>query len=174
MKNIYGINIFILIIILLLGGCSGDEAISTDRSGEKASTTEQVLLNSQINLSQDGRTTAVIEADYIEKRFGAKNTYAKVITAHFYDSTGVETSWLVADSGEVAEQNNQLEVWGNVHVTTKDSITLDTESLKWDQLKNRVITEDFVEIHTKTDIIRGYGFESDRTLNHHRSIAAGI
>jgi len=164
MKNIYGINIFILIIILLLCGCSGDEAISTDRSGEKASTTEQVLLNSQINLSQDGRTTAVIEADYIEKRFGAKNTYAKVITAHFYDSTGVETSWLVADSGEVAEQNNQLEVWGNVHVTTKDSITLDTESLKWDQSKNRVITEDYVEIHTKTNIIRGYGFESDRTL----------
>jgi len=164
MAKVTAIKIIFLAITIFIWGCSDNEGISTEKSKDKSAVTEQVLLDSRINLSQEGRTTAIIEADYIEKRFGEQDTYAKNIAAHFYDSTGAETSWLVADSGQVAEQNNRLEVWGNVHVTTRDSIKLDTESLKWDQSKNRVVTEDYVEIHTKTDIVRGYGFESDRTL----------
>jgi LPS export ABC transporter protein LptC len=70
----------------------------------------------------------------------------------------------VADSGEVGELSNQLDVWGNVEVNTRDSVKLHTESLKWDQKINKVVTEDYVEIHREGTIVRGYGFVSERTL----------
>jgi LPS export ABC transporter protein LptC len=164
MYTLAKILISILLIAILAISCSKNEPKVTEKVDKDAITTEQVLHDSRINLSQGGRTTAVIDAKYIEKRFGAKKTIAKDIIAHFYDSTGMETSWLVADSGEVGELSNQLDVWGNVEVNTRDSVKLHTESLKWDQKINKVVTEDYVEIHREGTIVRGYGFVSERTL----------
>ena len=171
MKAIYLFNmkklIYILLtLIILAAGCSREKSSPSTADSAKAATTEQVLHDSQITLYQDGRTTAVIEAKYIEKRFGQQNTMARDIIAHFYDSTGTMTSWLVADSGEVEENSNRMTVWGNIEATSKDSVKLYTESLNWDQKINKVVTEDYVEIHREDVIMRGYGMETDRTLKN--------
>jgi LPS export ABC transporter protein LptC len=158
----------ILVALVILVSCSGDEPKATDQKEKPAPATEQVLVDSKINLLEEGRTTAVIDAKYIEKRFGDKNTMAKGITAYFYDSTGNITSWLVADSAEVNERDNQLEVFGNVEVTSADSVKLYTESLSWDQSTNNVVTDDYVEIHRQDNmVVRGYGLVTDRTLKEY-------
>lgn len=157
-----------LVALVILAACSNEDDRAIDQKEKPAPATEQVLVDSKINLLEDGHTTAVIDAKYIEKRFGEKNTIAKGITAYFYDSTGNITSWLVADSGEVNERNNKLEVFGNVEVTSADSVKLYTESLSWDQSTNSVVTDDYVEIHRKDDmIVRGYGLVTDRSLKEY-------
>lgn len=156
----------ILTLIILVAGCSQEKSSPSTSDSAKSATTEQVLHDSQITLYQDGRTTAVIEAKYIEKRFGQQNTMARNIVAHFYDSSGALTSWLVADSGEVEENSNRMKVWGNVEATSRDSVRLFTESLNWDQKINKVVTEDYVEIHRQDAIMRGYGMETDRNLKN--------
>jgi LPS export ABC transporter protein LptC len=166
MKIIFKILIPILTASLLVLSCSGDKPKSTDQT-KKAPTTEQVLVDSKITLLEEGLTTAVIDAKYIEKRFGEKNTMAREITAYFYDSTGAMTSWLVADSGFVNEDENMLNVFGNVEVTSRDSVRLYTETLSWNQSMNSVVTEDYVEIHRGEDIIRGYGLVTDRNLKEY-------
>jgi LPS export ABC transporter protein LptC len=163
MKLIFKILTPILMASLLILSCSGDKPRSTDQT-KKAPTTEQVLVDSRITLLEEGLTTAVIDAKYIEKRFGEKNTMAREITAYFYDSTGAMTSWLVADSGFVNEDENMLNVFGNVEVTSKDSVKLYTESLSWNQSMNSVVTDDYVEIHRGEGIYRGYGLVTDRNL----------
>jgi len=152
--------------IFLILGCSQDKPVPSTSDSSKTAATEQVLHDSQITLYQDGRTTAVIEAKYIEKRFGQQKTIAREIIAHFYDSSGTLTSWLVADSGEVEENSNRMTVWGNIEATSKDSVKLYTESLNWDQKINRVVTEDYVEIHRQKSIMRGFGMETDRNLKN--------
>jgi len=168
MRTILKITSLSLIVLILFVSCSNDEPGATGQKDKSASTTEQVLMDSQINLLEDGRTTAVIDAKYIEKRFGEKNTIARGITAYFYDSTGNITSWLVADSGEVNERSNQLEVFGNVVVTSADSVKLYTQSLSWDQSTNSVVTDDYVEIHRRDDMtVQGYGRVTDRSLKEY-------
>ena len=162
MKQIKYFALTSLLIVCL--ACAGEDSSSSETGDSKNTSTEQVLHDSRIYLTRDGRTTAIIDAALIEKHFGHKETIARGITAHFYDSTGHETSWLTADSGEVIEENNRMTVWGDVEVTSDDGVKLYTEALKWDQDKNRVVNNVYNEIHRGDDILRGYGLETDRNL----------
>lgn len=167
MKIELKISFLIVASIFLLAACTGDKPKSADQATKEAPGTEQVLMDSKITLLEEGLTTAVIDAKYIEKRFGEKNTMARDITAYFYDSTGTMTSWLVADSGFVNEDENVLNVFGDVEVTSKDSVKLYTQTLSWNQSMNSVVTDDYVEIHRGEDIIRGYGLVTDRNLKEY-------
>lgn len=158
------LNISAAIALISLWGCTGEDSSSSETEDSKVASTEQVLHDSRIYLTRDGRTTAIIDAVLIEKHFGQKETIARDITAHFYDSSGHKTSWLTADSGEVIEENNQMTVWGDVEVTSDDGVKLFTETLKWDQDRNRVVNNVYNEIHRGDDILRGYGLETDRNL----------
>jgi len=167
MKMTWKISAFIILAPLIVISCSGDKPKSADQATREAPGTEQVLVDSRITLLEDGLTTAVIDAKYIERHFGEKNTMAREITAYFYDSTGAMTSWLTADSGFVNENQNVLNVFGDVEVTSKDSVKLYTQTLSWNQSMNSVVTDDYVEIHRGEDIIRGYGLVTDRNLKEY-------
>ncbi len=165
--NIFAALILLIISFFIVNACSGDQPATSDKADKKQALKEQVLMDSQIKLSEKGRTAAVIDAKYIEKRFGQETTNAREIYATFYDSAGHVTSWLTADSGIVNQDKNQINVYGDVVVTSKDSVRLYTDSLSWDQKLNSVVTDDYVEIHRGKNILRGYGLITDRSLTEY-------
>jgi len=59
-----------------------------------------------------------------------------------------------------------VEALGNVVVTTEEGIKLETASLRWDPQKRKIVTDDFVKITKKKDVITGYGLEADEELKH--------
>jgi len=166
-KNIFALSALLLSLLLLAVSCSDDQPATSDSTDTEQALKEQVLMDSQIKMSEQGRTAAVIDARYIEKRFGQETTNAREINATFYDSTGHLTSWLTADSGIVNQNKNQINVYGDVVVTSKDSVRLYTDSLSWDQKLNSVVTDDYVEIHRGKNILRGYGLITDRSLTEY-------
>ncbi len=129
-------------------------------------TPDQILENSTIILTVGGIKSTVIKASTLVKYEKKDLTLARVIQADFFDKEGKHTSVLTADSGFIHEQRQDMEVLGRVLVITDDGLRLETTSLRWDPKINKVVTDDFVKITKKNDIITGYGLESDAELRN--------
>jgi len=66
------------------------------------------------------------------------------------------------------EATRNLYAIGNV-VATNDSagIVLRTEELMWKNQEERIVSDKFVKITSPTEVIEGFGFESDRNLKNY-------
>lgn len=156
-------EILILSSLLLLS-CSIEEPKPPQASPQE--TPDQILENSTIVLTVGGIKSTVIKANYLIKYEKKDVTLAKVIQADFFDKEGKHTSLLTADSGFIHEQRQDMEVLGNVVVVTDDGLRLETTSLRWDPKINKIVTDAFVKITKKNDIITGYGLETDSELKN--------
>ena len=127
---------------------------------------DQVMENTTITFTEQGIKSAVIYAKHLAvyERLDLKK--ARGVRVDFYDQEGNHTSVLVADSGLIQEKRQNLEALGNVVVTTEEGIKLETSSLRWDPQKRKIVTDDFVKITKKKDVVTGYGLEADEALKH--------
>ena len=163
-------RMFILAIVLLVLGCSDR---TQERSGQPEDISEsnlpdQILINSDILLSNSGVKEVLVHSAHLEKYISIDSTVMVEITATFYDSLGVVSSTLISDSGIVREKTRHLKAWGDVVVTSNDGIKLEADSLNWDQRRNRITTESFVRITQKGNVQTGNGLESDSRLTNFR------
>jgi len=159
----------LLCMIALAFACT--EKIPESNSEEVASNQiipDQILYESDILLSDRGVREVLIHSAYLEKFLALDSTLMVNIKATFFDSLGNESSTLVSDSGIVREKTSDLEVWGNVTVVSNNGVTLDADSLFWDQKTNQIRTESFVEITHGGNVQSGYGLESDSRLTNFR------
>ncbi len=88
------------------------------------------------------------------------------VTVEFYDAEGVYNSTLTSDSGVVFSGSGDMSARGHVVVVSRDTTMLKTTYLDWNNKRQKIITEDAVEITKKNSIITGRGMESDPNLEH--------
>jgi len=82
-----------------------------------------------------------------------------------YDKKG-DSVVLIADYSVTYTKTNISEVRNNVHITNySDSSKLITDQLFWDANERYIYTEKKFMLITKTDTIRGVGFESNEDLS---------
>ena len=129
---------------------------------------DQILYQSDILLSERGVKKVLIESDYLEKYSSKDSTIMAGIEATFFDSLGQITSTLVSDSGIIRENSKRLEVWGDVKVMSNNGVSLEADSLFWDQERDSVTTESFVRITHRGNVQTGYGLQSDNSLTNFR------
>jgi LPS export ABC transporter protein LptC len=149
--------------LLLIFACGKEESKAPAISGNVP---DQVIENSTITFSEEGIRSAVIWAKYVEVYEKLDLKKAKQVRVDFYDKDGKHTSVLVADSGMIQERKRKFEALGNVVVTTDEGIKLQTETLRWDPEKAKIVTDDFVTITKDQNVITGYGLETDQQLKH--------
>lgn len=157
-------SIILIFLALLFLSCGIEETQPPPVTPQD--TPDQILENSTIVLTIGGIKSTVIKANYLIKYEKRDVTLARVIQADFFDKEGNHTSVLTADSGFIHEQRQDMEVQGNVLVITDDGLKLETTSLRWDPKINKIVTEAFVKITKKNDIITGYGLETDSELKN--------
>lgn len=129
---------------------------------------DEILYESDISLSEQGRKKLLIESSYLERYSTIDSALMTGIEATFFDSIGKVTSTLVSDSGIIREQSGRLHVWGQVRVVSDNGVTLEADSLFWDQEKDSVTTDSFVKITRKGNIQTGYGLQADNRLTNIR------
>ena len=159
----FRIEQIILLILLFVSACGKEESNAPAVSG---TVPDQVMENSTITFSEEGVISAVIWAKHVEVYEKLDLKKAKQVRADFYDKEGNYTSFLVADSGMIQERKRKFEALGNVVVTTDEGIKLVTQTLRWDPLITKIVTDDFVTITRGKDVITGYGLEADQQLKH--------
>jgi len=153
--------IILLALTLLLLSCSQEERQGTV---QPEGLPDQILENSVVVFTVNGIKSTVVKAKYIEKYLAQDLTKAKGLYVDFYDKEGNHTSVLVADSGDIREKKQVLEVKGEVVVTTDKGVKLETKSLRWDPNISKIITDDLVKITRGQDVVTGQGMESDQEL----------
>jgi LPS export ABC transporter protein LptC len=153
----------ILGILLLISACSKEEPRAPK---SPLDVPDQVMENTTITFTEQGVKSALIHAKYLAVYEESDLKKAKGVRVDFYDKEGNHTSVLLADSGLIQEKRQNVEALGNVVVTTNEGIKLETQSLKWDPQKRKIISDDFVKITKKENVITGYGLETDEELKH--------
>ena len=136
-------------------------------SKEWAQGPAQEAFNVKFIYSDSAQIKAILEAPHaIEKTdsTGKNRTrmFDKSFKVTFFSETGVESSIMTADTGEVKNQAEQGEAWGNVVIVSNaDSSTVKTERLFWDNKIGRIWTNEKVNITTENEIIYGDSMEAD-------------
>lgn len=102
----------------------------------------------------------VVENPYLEMPKGLK--------ANFYDESLNVKSRLTADYGIRYEKEQRMEARKNVVVVNEKGEQLNTEHLIWDEKKEKLLSDEFVKITRKDEIIYGTGFEANEDFTKYK------
>lgn len=151
---------------LLLVNCHSPEEQAPSAASEDGP--DQEGWNSKITVTSNGRIAAHVQYSHMEKYSKKKQVqFDGGIAVDFYNTKGEHTSHMTADKGLLFEDTNDVEARENVIAKSDSGITLRSQSLRWLNRTQKIVTEDFVTITTlKGDTLRGKGFESDQNLKN--------
>ena len=153
----------------LIGGTSGCHGRNAPvSSNEEVRIPDQEARDFTLTESAAGTKNWTLRADYAAM-FNKEHTVdAKTVTIDFFDAEGAHYSTLTADRGEVDQRTNDLEARGSVRVTTKSGVAMETDSLRFHNRTGKIVSDGFVRVTRRGDVLTGFGFESDATLEHFR------
>jgi LPS export ABC transporter protein LptC len=124
--------------------------------------------NSRITVTSNGQVAAILQYSHMEKYSKRRETkFDGGIVVDFYNTEGKHASNLVAARGLLHEETNDVEALDNVVAVSDSGITLRTQRLRWDNTRQKIISNDFVTITTAdNDTLYGHGFQSDQNLKN--------
>jgi len=160
-------HVLSLVVVTLVGCQSGCQSRSTPAPGAtELQFPDQEARDFTLTETSEGKKNWTLWASYAAM-YNAKNLVdAKTVQIEFFDSKGKRYSTLVADQGLVDQRTNNLEAIGRVRIVTETGVHMETDSLHWINNTQKIISEAFVKVTRKDDVVTGYGFESDPNLDH--------
>jgi LPS export ABC transporter protein LptC len=122
--------------------------------------------NSRITVTSNGRQTAIVQYSHMEKFSKRREVkFDGGLVVDFYNTEGKHTSNLVSERGVLYEETNDVEALVNVVVKSDSGATILTQRLRWDNTRQKIVSNDFVTIITaQNDTVNGKGFQSDQSL----------
>ncbi|MBN4081132.1 LPS export ABC transporter periplasmic protein LptC [Caldithrix abyssi] len=155
-----------LVMTLAVLGC---EATEVKRTGEsRIGRPDAESWEATITLTNEGAKRAVIRSGHLEKY--NKRNYILLdqnVNADFFNAEEVFTTNLTSKIAEVDNEKDFLVAIGDVVVVSDSGVTLFTDTLSWDNVKEKVFTDDSVIFITENqDTLYGIGFQSDMELNN--------
>lgn len=103
---------------------------------------------------------APILYNYSENK-NPRREFPNGILVEFFDENKKIQSRLTAKKAVQYEKLNKFIVEDSVVVKSVKNEIIETEGLVWDESTQQVYTDRFITITTATEVIKGYGFESD-------------
>ncbi len=124
--------------------------------------------NATITLTNKGSKRAVIKSGHLQKY--QQRQYILLdqkVDADFFNEKEIYTSNLKSEIAEIDESKDFLIAMGNVVVVSDSGVSLFTDTLSWDNVEEKVFTDDRVVFITEqNDTLYGIGFKSDIELNN--------
>lgn len=157
-------KIFFCSLALVCLGCRSQEQQTVTPPNYEGP--DQEGWNSRITVTSNGRTTAVVQYAHMEKFSKRRETkFDGGIVVDFYNTAGQHTSNLVSERGVLYEDTNDVEALGNVVVKSDSGMTVWTQRLRWENARQKIVSNDFVTIATaENDTLHGQGFIADQNL----------
>jgi len=166
MKTIF--KFLLIFLVYFLVDCTSIEEQTPAGSIDPKGIPDQESWESTITITQDGKKFAEIWAGYISFYNVQGKTFLKdSIHGDFFDKDGSHNSVLTADSGIVFNQTNNLIAFGEVVVVSDSGIVLETQELRWDNEKQKIMSDVPVRFTTQDDTLVGDSFVSDPDLSNY-------
>ena len=159
-------KIFHCLVFALTLSCKSDNQQSINSAPGEVP--DQQGWNSTMTATNNGRVSAIIKYGHMQRY--SNQRVVKLdggIEVDFYNAEGRHTSNVKSLRGTLYEPSNDVEAYDHVIVVSDSGITLRTERLRWEQQRQKIVTNDFVTIATaERDTLYGHGFESDQSLKN--------
>jgi len=156
----------VLLGLVAAGGCRSKSSLSS--AGAARSVPDQEARDFTLTESSEGKKNWTLLASYAAMYNERHLIDARTVRIEFFDSKGARFSTLLADQGIVDQRTNNLEARGRVRITTESGIRMETDSLRWINNRGKIVSDAFVKVTRKYDVVTGWGFESDPSLDHFR------
>ncbi|HLP16249.1 MAG TPA: LPS export ABC transporter periplasmic protein LptC [Bacteroidota bacterium] len=161
-----------IVIVLMLAACAGgcEEKIKPSLSGlSSSSMPSQESWNTTVTFTDTGVVKAILRTGHLAMYDTSRTTLLDSnVRVDFFDERGRHSSTLTSRAGSVDESTNNLEASGNVVVTSDSGVTVRTEKMKWDNARQRILSDEFVRITSPKEQLQGRGFESDQNLRNYK------
>ena len=160
---------FLPLIILIFSFACTEEKIQPliDKTSVHGEIPSNESWNSKIMFTENGNVKAVLYTDHLKKYEIQRITLLDVVKIDFYDKTQKKTSQLTSLKGRVDDVLHDMYAIQNVVAQNDSGVVLKTEELKWRNSDQKIVTDKFVSITTRKEIIEGYGLEADQDLNNY-------
>ena len=142
--------------------------LSCEDTGVRPTTTvqapdsaDQVLEGFSHYVTNDGVRRSRVEADTAFYYEPTQVTELRKIKVVFFDLKGEEGSTLTAKRGTYRWQDGSMEATGNVRVVSPDGRKLTTESLRYDNATNQIMTDKQFSFDRGAEHLEGNSFRSD-------------
>jgi len=145
-------------------GCEGRTASTP--SGAEVRLPDQEARDFMLTESSEGKKNWALRASYAAMYNDRNLVDARTVRIEFFDADGKKFSTLLADQGLVDQRTNNLEARGNVRIATETGVRMETDSLRWLNTPRKIVSDAFVRVTRQHDVVTGYGFESDPSLDH--------
>lgn len=153
-----------LVVAIAAAGCQSRTAPTP--GGPSARIPDQEARDFTLTETSEGMKNWTLWASYAAMYNDRNLVDARTIRIEFFDSKGKKYSTLVADQGLVDQRTNDLDAVGNVRIVTETGVRMETDSLRWVNRTRKIMSDAFVRVTRKQDVVTGYGFESDPNLDH--------
>lgn len=156
-----------LVVLCLMISCSFEKREEVVPFAEQ-DYPDQESWDATIYITRMGRVVGFLKAGHIQKYSQKNLTFLQdSITVDFYNEQGEHTSVLTAWGGKVYDQTQDMLAFGNVVVVSDSGVTLFTDTLKWDNERQKIVSEIPITIATETgDTLYGDSFISDTNLQN--------
>jgi len=153
-------------LALIAAACSSEPAEQRGGTGEP--TPQQVVQGMRLRQSEGGRLRWELNADSAMSYGEREPTHLWVVRVDFFGAKpeSIEST-LTAREGEIDPRTEELSARGNVVVTTREGRRLETEELRWDPKRSKVVSDLSIRLTQGRSVITGTGIVADPDLGEY-------
>ena len=101
--------------------------------------------------------------------YDVKNTITALgVRVDFYNDKGQQSSRLTAREGDINQLSRDMTARGNVVLQNSDGTRMSTQSLRFLNREQKIVSDELVRVERGGDVLTGVGFESDPDLKHYQ------
>ena len=128
---------------------------------------DNVVFGISHNVSTDGMRRVRIEADTGYYYEAQQSVELRQLTVTFFSPEGAESSRITADWGTYDYRTGDMVARTNVVGTTPDGRRLTTSKLEYDQVNDRLRTDESFVFDSPEEHLEGSGFSADRNFRNY-------
>lgn len=161
-------NLLVFLIIISFTFCSEEKVKpQVEYDSFKGEIPVHESWNSKIIFSTNGKLKAILYAKHLKKYELQKITLIEGVKVDFYDKEQRKTTTLTSKIGKVDDVTMDMFAIDSVVAVNDSGTILKTEELMWRNKDRKILSNKFVSIKSKDEIIEGFGFESDQNLTNY-------
>ena len=157
----------LLVGLLGLVGCGKQRA--TGPAGSSGELPDQEVRDFALTETDTGKPLWKLYARYAATYSARNLVVARSIKVDFFDDNGNRSSVLTANGGEINDRSRDMVARGHVVLQTTEGTRLSSEELRFRNRDQKILVppEQLVTVQRGSDVLTGYGFESDPGLRRY-------
>jgi LPS export ABC transporter protein LptC len=150
-------------VALWLAGACGREQGGGAR-GHEGELPEEIVSDFTTEETDSGRIRWRLSAPEA-RRFAERKVFVMdEPRIQFFDEDGHLQTTLTSRSGEYLLDSHDMVAYGDVVVVSVEGDVLETDSLRYVNQTDRIVSDSFVKLTRGNDVVTGYGLECDHEL----------